>query len=102
VLLLIYAAYFALRSAVEGTESRAALSAVYAVLALPAMAFLMFILPRVMFSLHPADTLSSGSGLSNQYRVVLYPAILGFIALFIWIFRIKTALAEIKLKMRRY
>lgn len=102
VLLLIYAAYFALRSAVEGTERRAALSAVYAVLALPGMAFLMFILPRVMFSLHPANTLASGAGLSNQYRMVLYPAILGFIGLFIWLFRIKTALAEIKLKTRRY
>ncbi|MEN6520463.1 MAG: cytochrome c biogenesis protein CcsA [Armatimonadota bacterium] len=102
VLLLIYAAYFALRSAVEGTEKRAALSAVYAVLALPAMAFLMFVLPRVMFSLHPANTLTSSSGLSNEYRMVLYPAILGFIGLFIWMFRVRTALAEIKLKMRRY
>lgn len=102
VLLLIYAAYFALRSSVEGSEKRAALSAVYAALALPAMAFLMFILPRVMFSLHPTNTLTSVSGLSNEYRLALYPAVLGFIGLFIWLFRIRTALAEVKLKMRRY
>jgi len=102
VLLLIYAAYFALRSSVEGIEKRAALSAVYALLALPAMVFLVFILPRIMFSLHPANTLTSSSGLSNEYRLVLYSAVLGFLGLFIWLFRIRTAIAEVKIKVRRY
>ena len=101
ILLLVYAAYFALRSAVEGAEKRASLSAVYAILALPAMVFLMFVMPRVMSSLHPESTLVKGGSLGIEYRLVLYPAMLGFLGLYIWLFRIKTALAEIKLKMRR-
>jgi heme exporter protein C len=100
VLLLIYAAYLALRSAVDGVEKRARLSAVYSILALPAMLFLMFILPRVIYSNHPADTLVSEGGLSMQYRLVLYPAMLGFLALYVWIFRMKVSLAGIRLKMK--
>lgn len=102
ILLLIYAAYFALRAAVDSPEKRASLSAVYAILALPAMGFLMFVMPRVMASLHPSETLSTTGGLSNQYRLVLYPAMLGFLGLYVWIFRIRTALAEIRFKLRRY
>lgn len=101
ILLLVYLAYFALRTAVDAPDKRASLSAVYAILALPAMVFLMFIMPRVMFSLHPQDTLISEGKLDITYRLVLYPAILGFIGLYVWLFRIRTALAEIKLKMRR-
>lgn len=101
VLLLVYAAYFALRSAVDGTDRRASLCAVYAVLAFPAMIFLMLVLPRVIFSLHPGDTLTDREGLSTAYRLVLYPAIIGFLGLYIWLFRIRTAIAEAKLKMRK-
>ncbi len=101
ILLLVYAAYLALRSAVEAPDKRASLSAAYAILSLPAMGFLMFIMPRIMTSLHPADTLGSKEGLSNQYRLVLYPAMIGFLGIYVWLFNMKTALAEIKLKMRR-
>ena len=84
ILLLIYAAYFALRSAVEDNEKRARLSAVYAILALPAMGFLMFIMPRVMPSLHP-----SSAHLGTEYRIVLYSAMLGFLGIYVWLFRAK-------------
>ncbi|MBI2842412.1 MAG: cytochrome c biogenesis protein CcsA [Armatimonadetes bacterium] len=101
ILMLVYAAYFALRAATESAEKRAALSAVYAILALPPMILLIFVVPRVMASLHPSDTLTSG-GLSTQYRLVLYPAALGFLGLYVWLFKIKTALAEVRLKLGRY
>lgn len=58
VVLMIYGAYFALRSAVDRPDRRAALSSVYAVLAFATLPFLFFILPRITMSLHPADTLS--------------------------------------------
>lgn len=87
ILLLIYAAYFALRSAIDGTEKRASLSAVYAILALPAMVFLVFVLPRLTFSLHPSGTLTTKSGLSAEYRLVLYSAAIGFFGIYIWLFR---------------
>jgi predicted RND superfamily exporter protein len=103
MLLLVYAAYFALRAAVDGTEKRASLSAVYAILALPAMIFLMFVLPRITVSpLHPNNTLSTRDGLGTEYRIVLSAAMFGFLGLYVWMFRIKTALAEIRLKKRKY
>lgn len=101
VLLLVYAAYLALRSAIDAPEKRASLSAVYAILSLPAMLFLVFVLPRVMFSLHPSATLASKGGLSTQYRIVLSAAMVGFIGLYVWMFRIRVALAGLKLKLRR-
>jgi len=57
VLLLIYAAYFALRNAIDDEEKRAALSAVYAIFAFVTVPFLVFIVPRMMPSLHPDDSI---------------------------------------------
>jgi len=101
VLLLIYAAYFALRSAVEGDERRAALSATYNIVAFIAMPFLVFVMPRVMESLHPSETLVSRAGLSIQYRIVLYSAAVGFVGLYVWIFRLQTAIVEYALNRRQ-
>jgi heme exporter protein C len=56
VLLLIYAAYFALRNAIEEEEKRAALSAVYSIFAFLTVPFLIFVVPRIVPSLHPADS----------------------------------------------
>jgi len=57
ILLLIYAAYFALRNAIEEEEKRAALSAVYAIFAFVTVPFLIFVVPRIMPSLHPEDSI---------------------------------------------
>ena len=57
ILLLIYAAYFALRNALDDEEKRAALSAVYAILAFVTVPFLIFVVPRMMPSLHPEDSI---------------------------------------------
>lgn len=92
VLLLVYGAYFALRSAVEDEERRAALSAVYAILAVPPMIFLVFVLPRIVeFSLHPSNTVKSG-GMSPEYRLVFFAALFGFTLLFTWVYRVRCAL----------
>ncbi len=54
VLLLIYGAYFALRSAIDDTERRQQLAAAYAVLAFVAVPLLIFVVPRwAESSLHP-------------------------------------------------
>ena len=53
VLLLVYGAYFALRSSIADEDRRARLSAVYAIFAFLTVPFLVFIVPRVYFSLHP-------------------------------------------------
>ena len=59
ILLLIYAAYFALRNALDEEEKRASLSAVYAIFAFVTVPFLIFVVPRMMPSLHPADSIVS-------------------------------------------
>ncbi|MCX6143263.1 MAG: cytochrome c biogenesis protein CcsA [Ignavibacteriales bacterium] len=53
VLLLIYGAYFALRSALETEEKRATLSAVYSMIAGITVPFFIFVMPRIMTGLHP-------------------------------------------------
>src|SRR6266852_430383 len=53
LLLLIYGAYFALRSATESEETRAILSAAYAIIAGVTAPFFIFIMPRIVASLHP-------------------------------------------------
>ncbi len=62
VLLLIYAAYFALRSAIDDTERRRRLAAVYNLFAAVAMPFLLFVAPRIADStLHPNCAFIQGS-----------------------------------------
>lgn len=62
VLLLIYAAYFALRSALDDGEQRRRLAAVYNLFAAVTMPFLLFVAPRVAeSSLHPNCAFIQGS-----------------------------------------
>jgi len=62
VLLLIYAAYFALRSAIDEPARRRRLAAVYNLFAAVTMPFLLFVAPRVAEStLHPNCAFIQGS-----------------------------------------
>ncbi len=103
VLLLIYGAYFALRSAIEIDEKKAALSAVYSILAFVTVPFFIFIMPRLMPGLHPGSAgdvnsgpAVSGGGMDAGMRVVLYGMVLGFLALYIWLMRIRITLQRIQ------
>jgi heme exporter protein C len=62
ILLLIYGAYFALRSAIDDTERRQRLAAVYALLAFVTVPLLTFVVPRLGdSSLHPNCAFLPGS-----------------------------------------
>lgn len=71
VLLLIYGAYLALRSAIEEEERRAGVTAVYALLACMTVPFLVFVIPRMYFSLHPEPVLNSAGKVAME-PVMLY------------------------------
>lgn len=93
MLILVYAAYTALRASLDEVSRRAVVSAVYVLLALPAMIYLVFILPRVTFSLHPSDTISRGA-LSHEYAFVLASSAIGFLGIGWWLFSIRMVLSE--------
>ncbi|MEQ9103130.1 MAG: cytochrome c biogenesis protein [Rhodothermales bacterium] len=84
--LLIYGAYFVLRSAFDDPVKRARISAVYNVFAAVTVPFLLYVLPRQMASLHPgADGNPAFSDITAPVmRLVFYPAVIGFIGLF-WV-----------------
>lgn len=70
VLLLIYAAYLTLRSVIADERRRARVSAIYALFSFLTVPFLVFIIPRFYFSLHPSPVLN-GSGSIDMNPVML-------------------------------
>ncbi len=97
-LLLIYAAYFALRGAVADPERRAALAAVYSILAFVTVPFLVFVVPRIYWSLHP-DTIINTQGrikMDSRMFQVLMGSLAGFTGLFAWLYNIECRLDGIR------
>jgi heme exporter protein C len=109
ILLLIYGAYFALRSAVESDEKRASLSAVYSILAGLTVPFFIFIMPRMMAGLHPgAQGDPTGKGplfesrmMAPNMRVLFYVSLLGFTLLFIWLLQLRIRVARLEQQSRQ-
>jgi heme exporter protein C len=104
ILLLIYAAYFALREAIPDEERRASLSAAYAVLAFVTMPFLVFVVPRIYWSLHP-DTIIGATGklklqMESRMLQVLFGSLVGFTGLFAWLYTLDVRLARVALARR--
>jgi heme exporter protein C len=90
ILLLIYSAYFALRGAIPDPERRASLAAVYAILAFVTVPFLIFVVPRIYWSLHP-DSLINTRGVNefdSRHTQVLMASLAGFTGLFVWLYTI--------------
>ena len=71
VLILIYGAYLTLRTAVSDEKVRARVSAVYSLLGVLTVPFLVFILPRMYFSLHPSPVLNSAGKLEMDLIVLI-------------------------------
>lgn len=91
VLLMIYAAYFVLRSAIPDLDQRARLSAVYAILAFLTVPYLVFIVPRIYFSLHP-DLINIPErtfDMDRRMLVVFLSSLVGFSGLYGWIYQIQ-------------
>ncbi|KAB2967505.1 MAG: cytochrome C biogenesis protein [Thermoanaerobaculia bacterium] len=101
VALLFYAAYLALRAAVADREARARLCAAYAALGLVVAPFFYFVLPRLGFSLHPEAVINAEGKVEVEPRMlaVLLASSAAFTALFYWMHRLRTRLAECEARL---
>ena len=97
-LLLIYTAYLALRSAVEGDERRARLSAIYSATAFVVVPFLMFVVPRIYDTLHPDPIINPRRKLDMDPRIslVFFAMLVGFTALFYWLLSLRVRFARVE------
>lgn len=102
IALLVYLAYFVLRSSVDNEEQRARLSAVYNIFAFFAMIPLIFIIPRMMSSVHPGSGGNPGFNaydLDSRMRLVFYPAVVGWFLLGLWVANVRIRLRTLENKI---
>ena len=93
VLMLIYGAYLALRSAIDSEERRAALSAVYSILAFITVPFLIFVVPRIYDSLHPSNTVVNAGGkiqMPPPILTVFLVSLVCFTIIFFWLYGLQS------------
>jgi len=103
IALLIYGAYFVLRGSFTDIDKRARISAVYNIFAFVMLFPSIWIIPRLVGSLHPgAPGSDSGNPALNTddidsgMRIVFYPAVIGWTLLGVWIATIKIRLQLLK------
>lgn len=103
-LLLIYGAYFALRSSLGTHEKKGTVSAAYAILAGATVPFFIFVMPRILPGLHPGSRDSGDAGpllggsINPTMRIVFYASLAGFTVLYVWMFLLRVRLRRIELK----
>lgn len=103
IALLIYGAYFVLRGSFTDIDKRARVSAVYNIFAFAMLFPSIWIIPRLVGSLHPGAP-GSDSGnpalnfkdIDSRLRMVFYPAVIGWTLLGVWIATVKIRLELIK------
>lgn len=106
IALLIYFAYMVLRDSVSDMDKRARISSVYNIFAYAMLFPAIWIIPRILPSLHPGAPESGGGGnpaldvkdVDNRMRMIFYPAIIGWTLLGTWIATLKIRLALLKEK----
>ncbi|MFZ1321097.1 MAG: cytochrome c biogenesis protein [Ignavibacteria bacterium] len=97
ILLLIYGAYFALRSAIESEDQRAKLSSVYAIIAAVTVPFFVFIMPRIVESLHPDPILNKQGkiNMDSSMLTVFLSALVGFTMFYLWMLNLKIRIEKL-------
>ncbi len=101
IALLIYFAYMVLRDSISDLDKRARISSVYNIFAYAMLFPSIWILPRVMDSLHPGregNPALNTSDIDSSMRIVFYPAVIGWTLLGVWITTLKIRLHLLKEK----
>ncbi len=98
--MMIYVGYFVLRTAFDNPSKRAKIAAVFNVFAATTIPFLLYIIPRQLPSLHPgAEGNPAFSEITApELRYIFYPAIIGFIALAVWLNDVLNRYKKVKLQ----
>jgi heme exporter protein C len=99
--MLIYLAYMVLRSSMPDPQKRARICAVYNIFAFAVFIPLIFVLPRMVASLHPGNGGNPGlkpAETTVELRIVFYPAIVGWTLLGVWITSLKIRFAQLQEK----
>jgi heme exporter protein C len=95
IAILIYAAYFILRNSIPDMDKRARIGAVYNVFACAMLFPTLWIIPRMVESLHPGgqgvdgNPGMAGKDLDPTMRMVFWPAVIGWTLLAVWITTLK-------------
>ncbi|PWT72653.1 MAG: ABC transporter permease [Bacteroidetes bacterium] len=101
IAILVYLAYFVLRGSLTDIDKRAKVSAVYSIFAYVMLFPSIWILPRLLDSLHPGkegNPALNFNDLDGRLRMVFYPAIIGWTLLGVWIATLKIRLDSLKEK----
>lgn len=101
IALLIYLAYMVLRDSINDMDKRARISAVYNIFAYAMLFPSIWIVPRMMDSLHPGregNPALNTSDIDSGMRIVFYPAVIGWTLLGVWITTLKIRLSLLKEK----
>jgi heme exporter protein C len=96
---LIYIAYIVLRGAINDTQKRARISAVYNVFAMVIYILFIFVIPRITDSLHPGNggnPAFSKYDLDSHMRMFFYPAVIGWSLLFIWLISLRVRIQKLQ------
>lgn len=104
IALLIYAAYLVLRDSISDMDKKARISAVYNLFAFALLFPSIWIIPRMLPSLHPGGEGSGNPALNYKdvdpmMRLVFYPGIIGWTLLGVWIVTIGVRIALLKEKI---
>lgn len=98
ILLLIYSAYFSLRSTLAGKHARGRLSAAYLIIAMTVMPFFVFVVPRVFPSLHPDPVINPDMKihLEAEMKLTLIVSVVAFSLLYFYLLEILNRLSRIR------
>jgi len=101
IALLIYFAYLVLRDSIQDMDKRARISAVYNIFAYAMLFPAIWIVPRLLPSLHPGqegNPAMNFKDIDGRMRMVFYPAVIGWTLLGLWITTINIRVAFYKEK----
>jgi len=102
IALLVYFAYLVLRDSVNDMDKRARISSVYNIFAYAMLFSSIWIIPRLLPSLHPGGENGNPAldtkDFEGSMRMVLYPGILGWTLIGVWITTLKIRINLLKEK----